>query len=128
MEKKEKLTKSYKKAKDLTIKQQGFIEAYFNTFGNITSSCGAVKISRQTYYDWKNNCPEFKRIIESVDPREMLDDYVVRHFIVAVSKLDSTLIKEYMNKRAKSIRLWDEDKQEDSGTTIQVFINEEEKQ
>ena len=46
--------------------KEAFIEAYNKSFGNITSACKMVGISRQTYYDWRKNDEEFLRLTDDV--------------------------------------------------------------
>lgn len=56
--------------------KKAYLEALRKTFGNITQSCKAVGISRQTHYDWLKNDEEFKQAYESEDYDEMFMDLV----------------------------------------------------
>ena len=53
-------------------KKEMFIKNLRKNLGNITDACNAIKISRQTYYDWKNTDDEFKQECENI-PEELLD-------------------------------------------------------
>ena len=120
-------TKIDKKPKDLSISQKAFLIAYKETVGNITESCTFAKIDRSTYYLWLKN-ERFKKAVESVEPKKMMDDLAVKSLVKLIKKGEPSIVKEYLNKRAKSIALWDEDKQEEQGTMIKVIIKGEEEE
>lgn len=126
MANKEKATKCYKKDKPLTLSQLTFIEAFEKSLGNVTESAKRAKINRVTYYKWLK-MPNFVKAINDIDVDNITDDFIKKHVWRRVEEGSDTIIKELMNKRPKRLKIYDDDKQEDTGTTIQVFINEEEK-
>lgn len=130
MEKKTKATKatnSYKKHSALTLKQLAFLECFEKSLGNITDSAKIAKINRVTYYKWLQT-PNFKKAIEEIDVPSVFDDFILKNAYKRVQEGSDVIIKELLSKRAKRLKIYDDDKQENTGTTIQVFINEEEKQ
>lgn len=56
----------------MSSEQEKFIKAYSERFGNVAASCRAARISRQTYYNWRENTPEFLQAILDAD-EEMKD-------------------------------------------------------
>jgi hypothetical protein len=56
------------------------------SFGNITASCQESGISRQTFYNWLNDDPEFKRIYEATDYEEMKIDFVESKLMSNINK------------------------------------------
>lgn len=114
-------TKVNKKRKELNIKQKAFLDVYQKTLGNVTASCKHIDINRGTYYKWLNN-DMFVNEIEKIEPKKQMDDFVVSKMIEAINNGDTTLIKEYLNKRAKSIGMWDEGALDEQLTQINIQI------
>ena len=63
------LTQSY----GFSQKKKLFIKAYLEHLGSITGASRAVKMERQTYYDWRNNDPKFAEYIDNID----VDDFLL---------------------------------------------------
>jgi hypothetical protein len=77
----------------MDLKKKLFCEAWLKTFGNITHTCQLVGVSRQTYYDWMNEDPEFKKIIDNSDPLEIKLDFIENKIIERINKgSDAVLI------------------------------------
>lgn len=77
---------------DKKLAKKAFIEAYEKSFGNILVSCKAVGIARQTYYNWIENDPEFKKEVESVEPQERFLDFLEGKLVEKINKGDTTSI------------------------------------
>ena len=75
---------------DNILVKKGFIEAYQKTFGNITQSCKAIGISRQTYYNWLEQDIEFKNELLSIEPAEQFLDFLESKLVERVNKGDTT--------------------------------------
>lgn len=75
---------------DIKLTKKAFIEAYSKSFGNISQSCKAVGISRQTYYNWINDDPNFKIELDAVDPKELRLDFLESKLIERINKGDTT--------------------------------------
>ncbi len=75
------------------IKKDKFIEFYARdeVRGNITMSCEAAMISRQTYYDWLEKDEKFRNIIKD-KKMAMCDDMEQILISRAVDKSDTALI------------------------------------
>lgn len=78
-------------------KKPNFIKAYQETRGNITRSCIASNISRETYKAWITSDPEFRRAIEDADT--VLNDEIRDKLIAKAKKEDITSILFYLKKR-----------------------------
>jgi hypothetical protein len=50
----------------LTSKQAVFLEALADHLGNISKTCEAIGIVRQTYYNWLNDSPTFKEAVDNM--------------------------------------------------------------
>ena len=46
--------------------KKALIESLEKSLGNISNACKAAGVSRQTYYDWVKDDPEFAQAVESV--------------------------------------------------------------
>jgi len=103
MEKKEGKLAVRKRKKEKAIstitKQDNFINAYFDTLGHIGKSCAAAGISRQTYYDWCNNNPDFK---EQLDQHvEHFNDNIIQVMKAKAHKGDNDMIKFWAKNKMK---------------------------
>ena len=76
----------------MDVKKTAFIDAYKKTFGNITQSCNAIGVHRQTFYDWCNNDQEFKEVIDAVEPQEVFIDFAENALVKRISEGDTTAI------------------------------------
>ena len=74
---------------DNNLLKKGFIDAYQKSFGNISQSCKAVGIARQTYYNWLND-EEFKTELKSIEPSELFLDFLESKLVERVNKGDTT--------------------------------------
>ena len=57
----------------LTVQQRHFLSLYVKYGFNITKICAEMGITRQTYYRWTHDVPEFKTLLVNYD--EALLDY-----------------------------------------------------
>lgn len=63
------ITQSY----GFSTKKKLFIKAYLEHLGSITGASRAVKMERQTYYDWRKSDPKFAEYIDNID----VDDFLL---------------------------------------------------
>ena len=75
---------------DTNLLKKAFLEAYEKSFGNILVSCKTVGIARQTYYNWIEKDPEFKKEIESVEPQEKFLDFLEGKLVEKINGGDTT--------------------------------------
>jgi hypothetical protein len=61
-----------KEQKRTQEKQELFIQEYPKKLCNVAATCRAIGISRDTFYDWQQKFPEFKK--QCADAREELID------------------------------------------------------
>ena len=87
---------------DNNLQKKGFIDAYQKTFGNISQSCKAIGISRQTFYNWLNDDTDFKSELEAVEPNELLIDFFESKLIERVNKGDTTATIFGLKTKGKS--------------------------
>ena len=76
----------------MDLKKKSFIEAYQKSFGNVSQSCKASSISRQTFYNWKDEDKEFLSEIESAEPDEIFIDFAENALVKRISEGDTTAI------------------------------------
>lgn len=76
----------------MNLKKKGFIDAYIKSFGNITQSCRAVGVVRQTYYDWCRDDEEFKKTVEAIEPGEDFLDFTESALVKKIKGGDTTAI------------------------------------
>lgn len=77
---------------NINLLKKNFIVAYGDTFGNVTESCRLTQISRKTFYQWKNNDPEFAAEIENVEPKESFKDFVENAAVKKIKEGDTAMI------------------------------------
>lgn len=70
----------------MTIKKKAALEAYEKAFGNITQTCRAVGISRDTFYRWKNSDKAFAEKLEAIEPGETFLDFCESKLIEAINR------------------------------------------
>jgi hypothetical protein len=87
---------------DNNLLKKGFIEAYQKSFGNISQSCKAIGIARQTYYNWLEQDEEFKIELKSVEPSELFLDFLESKLIERVNKGDTTATIFALKTKGKS--------------------------
>jgi phage antirepressor YoqD-like protein len=112
---------------DNNLLKKGFIEAYQKSFGNISQSCKAVGIARQTYYNWLQE-EEFKIELKSIEPSELFLDFLESKLVERVNKGDTTATIFALKTKGKK-RGYIERQEYDLGTDnhfrIEVIRNEE---
>ena len=112
---------------DNNLLKKGFIEAYQKSFGNISQSCKAVGIARQTYYNWLQE-EEFKIELKSIEPAELFLDFLESKLVERVNKGDTTATIFALKTKGKK-RGYIERQEYDLGTDnhfrIEVIRNEE---
>jgi phage antirepressor YoqD-like protein len=112
---------------DNNILKKGFIEAYQKSFGNISQSCKAVGIARQTYYNWLKD-EEFKTELKSIEPGELFLDFLESKLVERVNNGDTTATIFALKTKGKK-RGYIERQEVDLGTDnhfrIEVIRNEE---
>lgn len=67
------------------IKKRTCLEVYWATNGNVTKTCSAARISRHTFYKWRNEDPKFRGYL--IEQEEQLCD-----------KLEGELLDRALNK------------------------------
>lgn len=77
---------------DNSLQKKTFIDAYGKSFGNITQSCKAADISRQTYYNWMLNDSEFKSAVDLTEPAEVFLDFLESKLIQRINDGDTTAV------------------------------------
>ena len=51
--------------------KEKFLENFKLSLGNISISCEASGISRQTYYNWRKQDPDFSQLCEDIEERNL---------------------------------------------------------
>ena len=68
--------------------------------GNITNTCEATGVSRQTYYDWREQDPKFRARLATVTEERI--DMVEDALLLAIQSMDVTAIRYFLDAQAKS--------------------------
>ena len=97
-------------------------EAMVKTYGNITKSCEAAGISRQTFYDWKKDDQEFRSAIEGEDYEERLMDFVESK-LIKKAESDDTAVIIFMAKTKCKKRGYVERQEHTGPDGENLFIN-----
>lgn len=85
-----------KKRKEL---QKKFLEAFEKSAGNISVSCRAIGISRNCFYEWKKDYPDFLEQFE--DMEESLIDIVETKLMKNINEGKTTEIIFFLKTKAK---------------------------
>lgn len=80
-----------KEERELKIKQQRFLQVFEKKLCNIKATCLAVKISRQTYYNWIDKVDTFKKEIDDVQ-ESFFDDLETKLYKKAIVDEDNTML------------------------------------
>ena len=87
---------THKKRKQLWIK---FKDAFEKSAGNVSVSCKSVGISRNCYYEWRKNFPEFDE--QMVELEEALIDIVETKLMKNINDGKTTEIIFFLKTKAK---------------------------
>ena len=81
------------------IKQKDIIDVFRKKGCNISATCNALGISRQTYYNWLKNDEDLK--IEIEDSKEAVLDNVESKLLSAINDGNITAIIFYLKTKGK---------------------------
>jgi transposase-like protein len=101
-----KTRKPLRKPKSLHLfddKKQIFIEIMKKKLGNTAEACKEMNITRQTFYSWRQKCPEFAQALNEV--KDHCVDYVEGKMFDLIEAGDAgaaTLVKFYLERQAKT--------------------------
>tara|TARA_R100001443_G_scaffold15803_1_gene25579 strand:- start:7340 stop:7675 length:336 start_codon:yes stop_codon:yes gene_type:complete len=76
---------------DTKLQKERFIEAYQKSFGNVSQSCKAIGIARQTYYNWLKD-KEFETQLQEIKPKDLFLDFVESKLVEKINSGDTTAI------------------------------------
>ena len=77
-----------------------FLEAYEKSMGNVSASCKAVNLSRQTYYRWLDEDLNFAKLCEDV--LESNIDYAETKLMSNIREGKETSLIFYLKTKGKS--------------------------
>lgn len=89
-----------KELKSTQLKKKTFLANMSSTLGNITSSCIAAGISRQTYYNWIKEDWEFMQSVEDVFEESI--DFAESSLMEQIKNGDTTATIFYLKTKGKS--------------------------
>jgi len=84
---------------DTENNKKKIIDALERSLGIVTPACKEVGISRDRFYHWYNNDPEFKRRVDDIN--EITLDFVENQLLKAIKNGDMKGITFYMRYKAK---------------------------
>jgi transposase-like protein len=82
-----------------STKKELFLKAYRNEMCNISKACDAVNIDRQTFYNWIDKYPNFKKQVEEVN--ESLTDMAETSLYKNVKAGVQKAVEFYLTNRKK---------------------------
>ena len=82
------------------MKKNAFIAKYRSTLGNITASCEAAGVARQTYYDWKATDENFAQVVKNIDEESL--DFAESSLKQQIKNGDTTATIFYLKTKGKS--------------------------
>ena len=59
--------KPVRKSTQTDIRKKAFIDALEKSLGVVTIACRTIGIHRSTFYDWINNDPQFKSMVDDIN-------------------------------------------------------------
>jgi hypothetical protein len=80
-------------------KYNEIVEALKNNLGNITLACKAVRLNRTSFYEWYNEDPEFKKMVDGVDDFTL--DFVENQLLKKIKEGDRASILFYMKYKGR---------------------------
>jgi hypothetical protein len=80
-------------------KQKKFLEAFEKSYGVISYACKAANISRQTYYNWRKNDPEFD--VKANEIEETAIDIAEGKLFAQIGSGNITAIIFYLKTKGK---------------------------
>lgn len=90
-----------------------FIQAFQKSFGNISKACEKIGVSRQTYYDWRNDDPMFLEAVKNV--KDGAVDMAETALLKQITEGNTTAIIFYLKTQAKDRGYGDQIQVEHSG-------------
>jgi len=89
--------KVIKERESTTVRKEMFITYYQKSLGSVKATCEKIGISRETYYDWMRNDPNFKMSIKGCW-RQKLED-VEQLANNEMMKGNASLIRHFLDRR-----------------------------
>lgn len=83
----------------LTDKQKKFLEALENSAGIVSTACKKMKISRQTYYNWKKKNEKFAEGVEEI--KEGVIDFAESMLLQKIKEGDTTSIIFFLKTKGR---------------------------
>lgn len=82
-----------------TPKQKKVLRALEDNLGVVTQACQDSAVARGLFYQWKNQIPEFARIVEDI--QEVALDFVENMAFERVKEKSDTMIIFYLKTKGK---------------------------
>ncbi|MBQ8969190.1 MAG: transposase [Bacteroidaceae bacterium] len=81
------------------ISNEDIVKMYAKKSCNVSSTCTALGISRQTFYDWKEKYPELKKALDEED--ESILDWAETKLIEQVNEGNLTALIFFLKTKGK---------------------------
>ena len=104
-------------------KKKAFIVAMGKTFGNITMSCRAVDVHRQTYYDWRKNDPGFAKAVDGEEFGEVLLDMAENKLNKLISEGDRNAITFFLKTKGRNRGYIEKVETEELSKAPRIIVN-----
>ena len=97
--KKSSYTKTFSYQKRMEQTKRDALEVLKKSFGNVSLTCEKVGVSRQTFYKWRNDDPEFNAEVEAINERTL--DFVESKLMEGINNGNTRLIMFYLNCKGR---------------------------
>jgi hypothetical protein len=85
---------------DTKKQKQMFLQVFEKSLGVISAACKASNISRQTYYIWIANDPEFAEQVKEINEQTL--DFAESKLFKAIDNVNVTAIIFFLKNKGKS--------------------------
>lgn len=101
---------------DTEKRKEGFLEHFEKNAANISQTCKKVGISRQCFYDWRDDDDDFRAAIEEI--QESLLDFTESKLMQKISEGSETCIIFMLKTRGKKRGYVEKQEVEMSGNIV----------
>lgn len=87
---------------DIEVTKKKILAVYEKCYGNVKVVCDMLQLSRQTFYNYKNNDPVFAQALADLDPDEARMDFIEDRLIQKATEGDTAVLIFLAKTKCKS--------------------------
>lgn len=100
------------------------LELLQRTLGDVTTICDRIGISRQTFYKWRQNDPEFDAAVNDINERAL--DFVESQMFKGIKEGNAKLIMFYLMNKGRARGYAQKADESTRGRALNVVISADE--